>query len=173
MGPSSTVGSWWAWAQGTLAVRIPWPGRPFRPYGRRKPTPLAALGMRRRLPAGGGLSPRPPPARTISSIAAPTGLACASGDLRDTLPPLVTDTLAQALPVLDRKLHGFAAPDALMVGGGDPFLLSRSPASGQGVSVKPAGTLSLWGRGGLCRGHRLGSGGWSPGGGGGGPSPET
>ena len=38
------------------------------------------------------------------------------GDLRDTLPPLVTDTLAQALPVLDRKLHGFAAPDALMVG---------------------------------------------------------
>lgn len=38
------------------------------------------------------------------------------GDLRDILPPLVTDTLAQALPVLDRKLHGFAAPDALMVG---------------------------------------------------------
>ena len=38
------------------------------------------------------------------------------GDLRDTLPPSVTDTLAQALPVLDRKLHGFAAPDALMVG---------------------------------------------------------
>ena len=38
------------------------------------------------------------------------------GDLRDTLPAFVTDTLAQALPVLDRKLHGFAAPDALMVG---------------------------------------------------------
>ena len=55
MGPSSTVGSWWAWAQGTLAVRIPWPGRPFRPYGRRKPTPLAALGMRRR-PSGWGTS---------------------------------------------------------------------------------------------------------------------
>ena len=38
------------------------------------------------------------------------------GDLRDTLPDFVTDTLAQALPVLDRKLHGFAAPDAMMVG---------------------------------------------------------
>ena len=38
------------------------------------------------------------------------------GDLRETLPDNVTDTLAQALPALDRKLHGFAAPDALMVG---------------------------------------------------------
>lgn len=38
------------------------------------------------------------------------------GDLRETLPPYVADALAQALPVLDRKLHGFAAPDALMVG---------------------------------------------------------
>ena len=38
------------------------------------------------------------------------------GDLRAVLPDFVTDTLAQALPQLDRKLHGFAAPDALMVG---------------------------------------------------------
>ena len=38
------------------------------------------------------------------------------GDLRETLPAFVTDSLAQALPVLDRKLHGFAAPDALLVG---------------------------------------------------------
>lgn len=38
------------------------------------------------------------------------------GDLRQTLPPFVTDSLAQALPALDRKLRGFAAPDALMVG---------------------------------------------------------
>lgn len=38
------------------------------------------------------------------------------GDLRETLPPFVTDSLAEALPVLDRKLRGFAAPDALMVG---------------------------------------------------------
>lgn len=38
------------------------------------------------------------------------------GDIRDVLPRFVTDTLAQALPQMDRKLHGFAAPDALMVG---------------------------------------------------------
>lgn len=38
------------------------------------------------------------------------------GDLRETLPGFVTDSLAQALPVLGKKLHGFAAPDALMVG---------------------------------------------------------
>lgn len=38
------------------------------------------------------------------------------GDLRETLPDFVTDSLSQALPVLGKKLHGFAAPDALMVG---------------------------------------------------------
>ena len=38
------------------------------------------------------------------------------GDLRETLPAFVTDTLALALPQFDRKLRGFAAPDALMVG---------------------------------------------------------
>ena len=38
------------------------------------------------------------------------------GDLRETLPGFVADTLAQALPQFDRKLHGFAAPEALMVG---------------------------------------------------------
>ena len=38
------------------------------------------------------------------------------GDLRQTLPAYVTDTLALALPAFDHKLHGFAAPDALMVG---------------------------------------------------------
>ena len=38
------------------------------------------------------------------------------GDLRQVLPAYVTDTLAQALPLMDRKLHGFAAPEALMVG---------------------------------------------------------
>lgn len=38
------------------------------------------------------------------------------GDLRQTLPGYVTDTLAQALPAFDRKLRGFAAPDGRMVG---------------------------------------------------------
>ncbi len=38
------------------------------------------------------------------------------GDLREVLPGFVTDSLAQALPILGGKLRGFAAPDALMVG---------------------------------------------------------
>ncbi|NBI09054.1 FAD-binding protein [Colidextribacter sp. OB.20] len=37
-------------------------------------------------------------------------------DLRPCLPGYVTDTLAQALPLLDRKLRGFAAPDAVLTG---------------------------------------------------------
>lgn len=35
-------------------------------------------------------------------------------DLRDCLPPFVADALAEALPALDRKLHGFASDDAVM-----------------------------------------------------------
>ena len=38
------------------------------------------------------------------------------GDLRRCLPGFVTDTLAAALPLFDRKLRGFAAPDALLTG---------------------------------------------------------
>ncbi|MCI8421979.1 MAG: FAD-binding protein [Lawsonibacter sp.] len=37
-------------------------------------------------------------------------------DLSACLPGCVTDTLAQALPLLDQKLHGFAAPDAVLTG---------------------------------------------------------
>ena len=36
------------------------------------------------------------------------------GDLRACLPSFVCDALAEALPELDRKLHGFAAPDAVL-----------------------------------------------------------
>ena len=35
-------------------------------------------------------------------------------DLHDCLPPFVTDALAEALPALDRKLHGFADAGAVM-----------------------------------------------------------
>ncbi|MEG2000066.1 MAG: FAD-binding protein [Evtepia sp.] len=38
------------------------------------------------------------------------------GDLRETLPNFVTDTLQAALPIFDRKLHGFAHPNAMLVG---------------------------------------------------------
>ena len=36
--------------------------------------------------------------------------------LKDCLPDYVTDTLRGALPVLDRKLHGFAHPDGVLTG---------------------------------------------------------
>ena len=36
--------------------------------------------------------------------------------LEGCLPGYVTDTLRQALPLLDRKLHGFAAPDGVLTG---------------------------------------------------------
>lgn len=37
-------------------------------------------------------------------------------DLREVLPEFVTDAIADALPLLDRKLRGFANPDAVMTG---------------------------------------------------------
>ena len=37
-------------------------------------------------------------------------------DLRDCLPPFVADALAEALPLLDRRLKGFADADAVMTG---------------------------------------------------------
>lgn len=37
-------------------------------------------------------------------------------ELRPCLPSYVTDTLAQAIPLLDRKLRGFAHPDAVLTG---------------------------------------------------------
>ena len=36
------------------------------------------------------------------------------GDLHDCLPACITETLELALPMLDRKLPGYAAPDALL-----------------------------------------------------------
>ncbi|MBC5729426.1 NAD(P)/FAD-dependent oxidoreductase [Pseudoflavonifractor hominis] len=37
-------------------------------------------------------------------------------DLTRCLPAYVTDTLREALPIFDRKVHGFAAPDAVLTG---------------------------------------------------------
>ncbi len=51
--------------------------------------------------AGGGVTPSYQP-------------AVKWGDLRDCLPDFVCDALAEALPELDRKLRGFAAPDAVL-----------------------------------------------------------
>ena len=45
------------------------------------------------------------------------------GDLRQVLPPKITDALAQAIPLLDRRLHGFALPGRGPDRAGDPQLL--------------------------------------------------
>ena len=45
-------------------------------------------------------------------------------DLHDCLPACITGPLAQALPELDRKLHGFADPDAVLTA---PETRSSSP----------------------------------------------
>lgn len=46
------------------------------------------------------------------------------GDLRQVLPKKITSVLADALPALERKLHGFADPEAVMTG---PETRSSSP----------------------------------------------
>ena len=45
-------------------------------------------------------------------------------DLHDVLPRRITDTLEQAIPALDRQLHGFADPDAVLTA---PETRSSSP----------------------------------------------
>ena len=91
-----------------------------------------AYQLGRGLTAGGGEDAsalRPPytaPAQTVGdflvhAIGTPSAAVTptyprgvAWRDLRDCLPPFVTDALAEALPALDRKLHGFASDDAVM-----------------------------------------------------------
>lgn len=46
------------------------------------------------------------------------------GDLRQILPAAITETMAAALPELDKKLHGFALPEAVLTG---PETRSSSP----------------------------------------------
>jgi hypothetical protein len=53
------------------------------------------------------------PSRTIQPSYARGVVWC---DLREILPEFVIDALVEALPLLDRKLHGFANPDAVMTG---------------------------------------------------------
>ena len=45
-------------------------------------------------------------------------------DLHTVLPPVITDTIAGALPLFDRKLRGFADPEAVLTG---PETRSSSP----------------------------------------------
>ena len=104
----------------------------------------------------------------LRGLPTPKGLAHRStyrpdvffGDLRETLPDYVAHTLALALPTLDRKLHGFAAPDALVVG-----VETRSSSP-----VRILRDKTLWRGGGVRWWHCICCCGWSPGGGGSGPS---
>ena len=61
------------------------------------------------------------------------------GDLTGCLPGYVLDTLRGALPLFDRKLHGFAHPDALLTGvetrSSSPVRLLRGE-DGQAVGLK-------------------------------------
>ena len=70
--------------------------------------------------------PSPPPPSGWRTFSAPAPLRGRGpfcqligvrwGRLDPCLPGYVTDTLRQALPLMDRKLHGFAAPDAVLTG---------------------------------------------------------
>ena len=91
--------------------------------------PLAGVAFQRRLEeaafrAGGGNYAAP--AQLVGDFLAgrpstgPRGVtpsyrpAVRWGELRECLPAFVCDALREALPELDRKLHGFAAPDAVL-----------------------------------------------------------
>ncbi|OUO89671.1 FAD-dependent oxidoreductase [Gordonibacter sp. An230] len=97
--------------------------------------PLAGVALQRRMEraafeaarAAGG-APYEAPAQTVGDfLAGRSGNASATVrptyargvawcDLRECLPPFVADALARALPLLDRRLHGFADGDAVMTG---------------------------------------------------------
>lgn len=60
-------------------------------------------------------------------------------DLHDVLPKKLTDAMEEALPLLDRKLPGFAAPDAVMTApetrSSSPVRIVRDPKTRQSVSI--------------------------------------
>ncbi len=59
------------------------------------------------------------------------GTVC--GDIRKVLPEFVTDAMQEALPILDRKLHGFSMPDAVLTvpetRSSSPVRILRDPES--------------------------------------------
>lgn len=58
-------------------------------------------------------------------------------DLRKVFPSYICDAIAQALPIMDKKLHGFANPDAVMTA---PEARSSSPVR----ICRDAQTLQAW-----------------------------
>ena len=81
--------------------------------------------QRQRAPAqraGDGLAPRPP--QTLGAVQPTYRPGVTLCELHTVLPERITSVLEQALPELDRKLHGFAAPDAVLTA---PETRSSSP----------------------------------------------
>jgi len=56
------------------------------------------------------------PSEKISSVASTYGPGVTMTSLRDCLPKYVLASLREALPILDRKVKGFAHPDAILIG---------------------------------------------------------
>ncbi len=85
------------------------------------------------VPGRGGSASVAAGAEPLVAPTYPRGVAWA--DLRACLPPLVTDALAEALPLLDRKLPGFAHPGAVMTAvearSSSPVRIVRDPADFQ------------------------------------------
>lgn len=134
--------------------------------------PLAGVDLQRRMEqaaceaarAAGG-APYAAPAQTVGDFLAgragePSATVCptyARGvawcDLRECLPPFVADALTRALPLLDRRLHGFADADAVMTGvetrSSSPVRIARdeglqatvdgAPADATGSGLYPCG----------------------------------
>jgi len=79
------------------------------------------------------------PSRKIGAVKPTYRPGVTVGDLDGCLPGYVLDTLRGALPVFDRKLHGFAHPDALLTGvetrSSSPVRILRSE-DGQAVGLK-------------------------------------
>ncbi len=68
-------------------------------------------------------------------------------EMEGCLPDYVTDTLRGALPVLDRKLHGFAHPDGVLTGVGDLVVLASADPAGMRVISPPCGDVTPAARG--------------------------
>lgn len=60
-------------------------------------------------------------------------------DMESILPPFVTDSLREAIPLIDRKLHGFSHPDAILTAvesrSSSPIRITRNESM-QSISLK-------------------------------------
>lgn len=121
--------------------------------------PLAGIELQRMLEraafAAGGSEYRAPaqrvgdllaqrPSRTLGDVE-PTYLPGVTlGDLRDCLPAFVLDAIRTGLAQMDRQVHGFAAPGALLTApetrSSSPVRISRDPSGQSSIQgVYPAG----------------------------------